>query len=61
VSVNEVIIDALEINGWVEHDIRAIVLDMPDRPELGLLGTNYLGRFDMDLKPEEGTLVLTPR
>jgi predicted aspartyl protease len=51
----------IEINGWVEHDIRAIVLDMPGRPELGLLGTNYLGRFEMELKTEEGTLLLTPR
>ena len=61
VTVNEVIIESIEIKGWVEHDIRAIVLDMPGRPKLGLLGTNYLGRFEMDLKPEEGTLLLTPR
>jgi clan AA aspartic protease (TIGR02281 family) len=61
VTVSEVIIDAMEIDGWVENDIRAVVLDMPDRPGLGLLGLNYLGRFQMDLNPEEGTLLLIPR
>jgi clan AA aspartic protease (TIGR02281 family) len=61
VTVSEVIIDAIEIDGWVENDIRAVVLDMPDRPGLGLLGLNYLGRFQMDLNPEEGTLLLIPR
>ena len=59
--VSEVIIDAIEINGWVEYDISAVILDMPGRPGQGLLGLNYLGRFEMDLKPEEGILLLTPR
>lgn len=61
VTVSEVVLDSIEVEGWVEHDIRAIVLDMPDRPGLGLLGTNYLNRFRMDLKPEEGILLLTPQ
>jgi clan AA aspartic protease (TIGR02281 family) len=61
VMASEVIIDAIEINGWIEYDVRALVLDMPDQPELGLLGLNYLSRFQVDLKPEEGVLKLTPR
>jgi len=61
VKVREVIIDTLEIDGWVEYDVGAYVLDLPGRPGLGLLGLNYLGRFRMDLKAEEGTLMLTPR
>ena len=60
-KVREVLIDEIEIDGWVEYDIRALVVDMPGRPRLGLLGLNYLGRFQMDLKPEEGTLLLTPQ
>lgn len=60
-TVDEVIIEAIEIDGWIEYDIRAVVLDMPDRPGLGLLGLNYLGRFHMDLKTDEGTLYLSPR
>jgi len=61
VKAREVIIGTLEIDGWVEHDVGAYVLDLPGRPGLGLLGLNYLGRFRMDLKAEEGTLMLTPR
>ncbi|TNF53334.1 TIGR02281 family clan AA aspartic protease, partial [bacterium] len=57
----EVKIDEIEIDGWVEYDIRALVLDLPGQPGMGLLGINYLNRFQMDLKPEEGTLLLTPR
>jgi clan AA aspartic protease (TIGR02281 family) len=60
-TAREVIIDAIEIDGWVEYDIRALVLDMPGQPGMGLLGLNYLGRFQMDLKPEEGTLLLMPQ
>ncbi len=61
VTAGEVIIDEIEIDGWVEYDIRALVLDIPDRPGLGLLGLSYLGRFRMDLKTDEGTLLLTPQ
>jgi predicted aspartyl protease len=56
-----VIIDEIEINGWVEYNVKALVLDMPDRPDLGLLGLNYLGRFQMDLNTDTGTLMLMPR
>jgi clan AA aspartic protease (TIGR02281 family) len=61
VKAGEVIIDAIEIDGWVEYDVRAFVVDIPGRPKLGLLGLNYLGRFQMDLRPEEGILLLSPR
>jgi len=61
VTAREVIIDTLEINGWIEYEVRALVLDMPDQPGLGLLGLNYLGRFQLDLKPEEGKLKLKRR
>ena len=61
VEAGEVIIDAIEIDGWMEYNVKAYVIDIPERPGLGLLGLNYLGRFQMDLKPEEGTLQLSPR
>jgi aspartyl protease family protein len=61
VAAGEVMIDSIEIDGWTEYDVKAVILDMPDRHDLGLLGINYLGRFQMDLKPEQGTLMLTPR
>ncbi len=61
VTTREVIIDSIEIDGWVEYDIRALVVDMPKYPGLGLLGLNYLGRFEMDLKTADGILLLMPR
>jgi aspartyl protease family protein len=61
VKAAAVVIDSIEIDGWVEYDIRAFVVDIPNRPGLGLLGLNYLGRFRMDLKTDQGTLLLTPR
>jgi aspartyl protease family protein len=61
VAAGEVIIDSIEIGGWTEYDVKAVILDMPDQHGLGLLGINYLGRFHMNLKPEQGTLMLAPR
>lgn len=61
VKAAAVIIDSIEIDGWIEYDVRAFVVDIPNRPGLGLLGLNYLGRFRMDLKTDQGTLLLTPR
>jgi clan AA aspartic protease (TIGR02281 family) len=61
VNAREVMIDEIEINGWVEYDVRAYVLDVPDHSGVGLLGLNYLGRFQVDLKSDQGTLLLKPR
>lgn len=61
VAAREVIIPSLEIGGWVEYKVRALVMDLPGQPGLGLLGLNYLSRFQMDLRSDQGRLLLTPR
>jgi clan AA aspartic protease (TIGR02281 family) len=61
VMANEVMIDSLEIGEWIEYDIRALVLDLPNQRGVGLLGLNYLRRFQLDLKTDEGVLLLTPQ
>lgn len=61
VSATEVMIDSIEIGGWTEYNVRALVLDIPDQPGVGLLGLNYLSRFQMDLNTNEGVLRLSPR
>jgi predicted aspartyl protease len=61
VSATRVMIDTLEIDGWVEHDIPALVMDIPGQPGMGLLGLNYLKHFKMNLNNEQGSLLLTPR
>jgi len=61
VTAREVILDSIEIDGWSVQRVKALVLDIPRRPGLGLLGLNYLDRFNVDMRPEEGLLTLTPR
>lgn len=57
----EVTLPAVEINGWVIENVKALVVDLPGKPGVGLLGMNYLSHFRMDLNTEEGLLVLAPR
>ena len=61
VAAHEVTIDEITLNGWRIGQVAALVLDIPGQPELGLLGLNYLSRFDMDLQAEKGLLILTPK
>jgi clan AA aspartic protease (TIGR02281 family) len=57
----EIRLPQIEIGGWVVHDVRALVLDLPERPGWGLLGLNYLEHFDAELQSEKGLLLLAPR
>ena len=42
-------------------DLTVLVLDIPDNPDLGLLGMNFIRNFEMDLDNQKGQLVLRPR
>lgn len=57
----EVTLQSISIGGWEVNNVRALVLDIPDQPDLGLLGLNYLENFRMDMRTEEGLLLLEPR
>jgi len=57
----EVTLPIIEIDGWVVKDIKALVVDLPGQPGIGLLGMNYLRNFRMDLNTEAGLLTLAPR
>jgi clan AA aspartic protease (TIGR02281 family) len=57
----EVNISSITIEGWEVKNVKALVLDIPDQPDWGLLGLNYLQRFRMDMNTEEGVLLLAPR
>jgi predicted aspartyl protease len=61
VAATQVMIDSLEIDGWVENNVQALVIDIPGQPGMGLLGLNYLQRFKMNLNNDSGTLLLTPK
>ncbi|VEN74192.1 conserved hypothetical protein [Candidatus Desulfarcum epimagneticum] len=57
----EVFLSSIEMSGWVETDVAALVMDIPGMEGAGLLGLNYLNRFDMDIDAQKGVLSLTPR
>jgi len=57
----EVTLYSITIGGWEINDVKALVLDIPDQPDLGLLGLNFLQNFRMDVNTEAGILLLEPR
>jgi aspartyl protease family protein len=57
----EVTLSSISIGGWEVNDLKALVLDIPDQPDLGLLGLNFLNKFRMDMNTEQGVLLLEPR
>jgi clan AA aspartic protease (TIGR02281 family) len=57
----EVVLESITLEGFETPNVKALVIDLPEHPGLGLLGLNYLSRFRMDLNANEGVLVLTPK
>ena len=57
----EVVLGSITVEGFEINDVRALVLDLPNQPDTGLLGMNYLRRFRMDLNTDEGILLLAPK
>jgi clan AA aspartic protease (TIGR02281 family) len=60
-DAREVVLSVVEVGGWATTDVKALVLDLPNQPDVGLIGLNYLRRFRMDLNTEKGILILEPR
>ena len=61
VRAREVVLKSVTLNGWEVSDVRALVLDLPSQPDVGLLGLNYLNHFQMNLDSKQGMLTLEPR
>jgi clan AA aspartic protease (TIGR02281 family) len=57
----EVTLSSITVEGWEVRNVKALVLDIPNQPDWGLLGLNYLQRFRMDVNTDEGMLLLEPR
>jgi clan AA aspartic protease (TIGR02281 family) len=57
----EVTLSSITLEGFETSNVKALVIDLPDRPDLGLLGLSYLSRFRMDLNTDEGVLLLAPK
>lgn len=57
----EVVLDSIMLEDYEVNNVKALVLDLPNQPNVGLLGLNYLRRFRMDLNTDEGLLMLAPK
>ena len=57
----EITIPSIAIDGWAVSNVKALVVDLPGQPGVGLLGMNYLRNFRMDLDTDQGLLTLAPR
>lgn len=57
----EVTLPSIELNGWMVENVKALVVDLPGQPGVGLLGMNYLSNFRMDINTDDGILMLAPR
>ncbi len=60
-NTKEVVLHSITINGKNIYNIPAIVIDLPQDRNLGLLGMNFLSRFHMELNNERGEIILTPK
>ena len=56
----EVTLPYIDLDGWVINDVKALVVDLPGQPGVGLLGMNYLSNFQMEVNTAEGLLTLEP-
>lgn len=61
VYASVVTLASIVLQGWVVKDVQALVIDLPGRPGMGLLGLNFLDKFRMDLQSDNGVLTLEPQ
>ena len=61
VLANAVTLSSIELQGWIISDVKALVIDIPNRPGIGLLGLNFLNRFNLDMQTDDGVLTLAPK
>ena len=57
----EIILDSITLEGFETRNVKALVMDLPNQPDVGLLGLNFLRRFRMNLNTDEGMLMLAPK
>jgi clan AA aspartic protease (TIGR02281 family) len=60
VTAWETRLESIVLEDTVVTDLTVLVVDIPDTPELGLLGMNFIRNFEVDLDNQKGELVLRP-
>ncbi len=61
INAYEVVLPSVQLGNSQVENVRALVLDLPNQPNIGLLGMNYLSHFRMNINTEIGVLTLAPR
>ncbi len=61
ISVPVVVLPEVTLGGWTIHNVTATVIDLPGNESLGLLGLNFLGKFEIGLDREQGRMTLAPK
>ena len=61
VDAYEVILPSVQLGDSQVNNVSALVLDLPNQPDVGLLGMNYLSLFRMNINTDQGILTLAPR
>ena len=61
VDAYEVILPSVQLGDSQVDNVSALVLDLPNQPNVGLLGMNYLSLFRMNINTDQGILTLAPR
>jgi len=57
----EVELDSIELKGLRVYNLKALIIDIPDMPQLGLLGNNFLENFQVEIDSTRGFLRLKRR
>jgi clan AA aspartic protease (TIGR02281 family) len=61
VDAYEVNLPSVQLGDSQVENVSALVLDLPNQPNVGLLGMNYLSLFRMNINSDRGILTLAPR
>lgn len=61
VTAWEAQLESIVLEEAVVNNQIVLVMDIPDNPNLGLLGMNFIRYFEMDLDNQKGQLMLRPR
>jgi predicted aspartyl protease len=61
VTAWEARLESIILSDVAVTDLTVLVLDIPDNPNLGLLGMNFIRHFEVDLDNRKGRLMLRPR
>ena len=61
IEAPEVVLPSIKLDNWEVTDVEALIIDIPNQSDLGLLGLNFLEQFRMDLNTDKGILILEPR